>query len=161
MTPPSFGRPAALLTAFYGIKPWEIPDLTEEQIEMLMHELGFVRLLRDLPQLKYSFSKMSVEDCQKLIDDDERARAAAAAGQPAPMTRDQRTRARAWSILLQEYGVVDEERAPEAFEPLPISAAAARGILADLEDDLIGDAAWSRLLAGGTYRRVLATAGDA
>lgn len=56
----------AVLSAIYGIRPWEIEQLTQWQLEALLNQYEWVTYIYDRPERDYHFSKL---ESDKLLDD--------------------------------------------------------------------------------------------
>lgn len=59
-------RTLALLCHLYAIKPWEIDQLTERQLDALIGESRWILYMRDRPMRDYMFMKL---DKEQLADD--------------------------------------------------------------------------------------------
>jgi hypothetical protein len=112
------GDAAAILVAFFGFRPDELDDLTDEQRELFLSRFGLVRYYRDLPFLQSQFAKIDDEGIEKII----------AGGTDPKAAR----RALAWELFaLRPYGLLDSEPSgPESAAPLlTISPECAEGIV--------------------------------
>lgn len=152
---------SALLCAFYGIMPWDQGRLTRAQMDNLMQELGYVRYLQDEAALLYYFGKATAVADEKELPAVLR-KMADPAEKDDPLSR---LRQRAFEMFAyRRYGMplshpeadVNARTAPA----LDLSAAAARGILSDVEDGNLSDNAWVNLYRGGVFRAVCAAAGE-
>jgi len=142
----NWGRTVAVLAALYGIKPWEVEKLSDEQIAMLMEESGYIRHLRDLPMLAYHFMKMGEEGHKALVEDYEaqmlERKKAEKAGIPYTPSSKNPIQTKAWQYFaLAPYGLL-EEASSAAILDLPISPAAAEGIVRMVEAGKCPSRAW-------------------
>lgn len=100
-----WGRTLAVMARFYGYKAWEVVQLTPDQLEMYLSNVGYIRFLEQMAQLQYSYSKMDDESIEKML----------AAGQRPPDPNS--IRARGWRAFIAAYNVLDDEDAREATAP--------------------------------------------
>lgn len=120
MPPEDWGRILAVLAHFYGFRPWEVERLTEAQVEMYLSNVGYIRFLRDLATLQYSYSKLDDEAVGKMLE--------TASRPPDPNS----LRARGWRHFVQAYNALDDEEAREATvqaQRLPIRPETAEAIV--------------------------------
>jgi len=160
-----WGRTIAVLAALYGIKPWEVELLSDEQIGMLMKESGYIRHIRDLPMLSYHFGKMGEEGHKALVEDYEKQalerKKAEKAGVPYNPTPKDPIQTKAWQYFaLAPYGML-EEAEKAAILDLPISPAAAEGIVRMVETGKCPPRAWrDQLNVKGFWRSFVAKAAE-
>jgi hypothetical protein len=153
------GRVSAVLTAFYGIMPWDQNRLTDAQIGNLMQELGYVRFLRDEYFLLYHFGKQLAvpeADLPKTLQE------MIHGGGTDPLGALKRQAFEAFAF--PRYGLpLSSETTPGSRPDLPalnISVEAALGILDDVEHHRLNDDVWANLYRGGTFRALCALAGE-
>lgn len=154
------GRLSAVLCAFYGIMPWDQDRLTRAQIENLMQELGYIKFLRDEVHLRWQFGKIIG------VAEDEVVPTLRKMLQPPQDDPLSALRYQAWEAwAYPRYGMPLSDPAAQAEARtgprLDISKEAALGILEDVEQGGLSDAAWANLYRGGTFRAVCAIAGEA
>jgi len=142
-----WGRTIAVLAALYGIKPWEVELLSDEQIGMLMKESGYIRHIRDLPMLSYHFGKMGEEGHKALVEDYEaqmlERQKAEQAGRPYNPIPKNPIQTKAWQYFaLAPYGLLEEAEERAATVELPISPQAAEGIVRMVEAGKCPPRAW-------------------
>lgn len=135
----------AVIAAFYPgmVDRFLRGDITDVQIEVLLRELGYVRFLTHQAQLRASFSKLSDEDCEKMIS-----------GSPSAVNP---ARKKAWELFAYApYGLLEDEQAPgaEKYDWMPASVAEA--ICQWWERGDCPDWAWLQVLPH--YARIVATA---
>jgi hypothetical protein len=144
-----WGRTISILCAEYGIKPWEVGKLTNEQIEMLMTNYGYIRHVRDLPMLNYHFGKMDDEGAAKMVSEYNEAKAkqkkAEQEGRVYRPPKGDSIRNMAWKIFcLEPYGLMtEEEQIPTIFGMHPIVAL---GIIEFAETEHFPIRAWKNQL---------------
>lgn len=133
------------MAAFYGYKRWEVDELSDEEVNMYLKELKYIRFLRDYPSLRYAFSKLDKEAREEMLK---------------PATGPEAHDTRAWEKFIAVYMDQQEEEA-EVVRPLQIHPDTAEAIVSWIEAGELstsphGADVW-RIHIAPLWKRLLAT----
>ena len=117
------------LAAIYGFRPWDVERLSEQQLTMYLRGIPSARLLRDLPMLQYSYSKVSDEGVAQILED---------AARPTDPTAPPTLRQQGWRAFIRSYLTESEEAQAEISAPaLKLSPAAAQALVSFAGSELM------------------------